>query len=269
MSERRSSGRAWDRLRERLGRADLSRARVLVGLDLDGTLAPLAPRPEQARIPPATLARLSALGRRSDTAIAVISGRALADLRARVGLPGLFYAGNHGLEISGPGLRWTHPQARTLARGLVGQLRRELEEVPGALVEDKRLGVAIHFRLVAAQDRQEFSRRLRGVLRGLDGNLRVFQGKKTVDLRPAIDWDKGRALELIRRSLASARGWAAVFVGDDRTDEEAFRTLGPRGLTVRIGPAPDSEAEFVLPSREFIDELLDALERRSGSPSCV
>ena len=105
--------------------------------------------------------------------------------------------------------------------------------------------------------------RVRERLAGLGGRFRFLHGKKTFDLRPSFRWDKGNALESIRKVLPGC--WMAVFLGDDATDEEAFQTIGPRALTIRIGRVRVSAAEYVIPRRRLVDLFLEKLARRAGN----
>lgn len=242
---------------------------MLLALDFDGTLAPIVPRPEDATIEPAARTALQRIARDGRTRVAIISGRGLADARDRVGIDGLYFAGNHGLEIEGPGLHRMHEQART-ARPLLEQcaerLRGELRGIDGVLVEDKHLTLSVHYRLVR-DDRTQAAivQRVHDVCGGAP-ELRLTSGKKVVEIRPAVDWDKGRATEfLLATLLADAAGAPAVFIGDDRTDEDAFRALGTRGDGVIVAdPPPDATAArcFVRSPAEVV-ELLEAISEAS------
>lgn len=253
----------WDRLQKRLLRADFDAGRLLVGLDFDGTLAEIVETPKKAALTKKTRRLLLALCRRPDTKVAILSGRALGDVRSLVGLPGVYYAGNHGLEIQGPGIRWRHPQVQPIASSIICGLEADLGDFPGAVVEYKRLGLAVHYRRVPRGRLSQLTERLREKLSPLRGRFRFLFGKMTFDVRSTVSWDKGHALETIRRILPG--GWMAVFVGDDITDEEAFQTIGPKALTVRVGRVRRSSAQYVVAHRRFVDRLLHAFARRRGN----
>jgi alpha,alpha-trehalose-phosphate synthase [UDP-forming]/trehalose-phosphatase len=218
-----------------------ARARLVVVLDFDGTLAPIVDRPQQAAMVEGVRALLAALHAPPRTQVAIISGRALADLRARVGLDGLHVAGNHGLEASGPAWGAVPPAgdaAEALAR-CAARLRRRLAHIPGVLVEDKGAGVSVHLRLAP---REAAGPVVDAVLDEVDGcppgQLEVRRGKMVVEIRPAVDWDKGRAVRSLLETVVGS-DWpvraAVIYVGDDHTDEDAFAALGPHGITVRVG----------------------------------
>jgi trehalose 6-phosphate phosphatase len=246
----------------RKGRADAGL--VLLGLDFDGTLAPIVPHPEDAALPAATRAVLAALAGRPDTRVALISGRSLSDVRRRVGLDAVFYAGNHGLEIEGPGVHRVHAEAEA-AIDRLGQLaaalEREVGAMDGVIVEDKGLTLSVHFRLVrdpaagqaVADAVEQACARV--------PQVRLSHGKKVVEIRPDVDWHKGRALQFLRAELLAGIAAPVLFIGDDRTDEDAFRVVGDGGHAIFVGesPPPDTAAHAVLPSPDAVAAFLQRL----------
>lgn len=250
---------SWQTARRRAGR-------MLVALDFDGTLAPIVEDPGRAALPPATRAALERLAARPDTDVAIISGRALEDLRARVGLEEIYYGGNHGLEIEGPGVQRVHEGAAASRRRIAAcaeLLRKRLSSIEGVEIEDKGLTLSVHYRRVA---RREEAERVRVVARaaceGREG-VKVTEGKVVVEVRPDVDWDKGRATRFILAALEAGAGTGvvAIFIGDDRTDEDAFRALRGRGDGVVVAPAPppDTAATAWARSTEEVVAVLEAL----------
>lgn len=250
----------WARLRERLATPQFTTGGLLVGLDFDGTLADIADRPNQAVLAADTRRLLSLLSRRRDVRLAILSGRGLQDVKQLVGLRGVYYAGNHGLEIHGPGLRWQHPEARVLSRSARTLLENDIQGFPGAFLEPKRLGWAIHYREMAPRLFRPLGALVRTRLLAFKEEFRLLHSKKTFDVRPNLRWNKGHALTMIRKGLP--RSWGTMFVGDDHTDEEGFRTLGLRAITVRVGAFKGSSAQYVVPRRRLVNHLLEALVRR-------
>jgi trehalose 6-phosphate phosphatase len=238
---------------------------MLVGLDFDGTLAPIVRRPDDAALPAATEPLLRALAARSDTHVALVSGRSLHDLRRRVGIDGVYYAGNHGLEIEGPGVARVHPDAEAAVARL-GRMARLLEQRlgdrPGVIVEDKGLTLSVHYRMVdddgdAARVRAD----VHAVCAGARG-LRLTEGKKVVEVRPDVDWHKGRALRFLRETLVPpGSGAPTLFIGDDRTDEDAFREVGDDGCAIVVGDSPpaDTAATAALASVAAVADFLAGL----------
>ncbi|CAN5866002.1 hypothetical protein BH23GEM3_BH23GEM3_25720 [soil metagenome] len=201
--------------------------RLVLLLDFDGTLAPIVERPELARPLPAAVQALGRLQQRNDLDIAVVSGRGLADARALAGLEGIAYAGNHGMEIDGPGVHQIHTEAaaaRPQLERVADALRRRLGLIEGAIVEDKGLTLSIHFRLVAEGAHPEVRAAVTDAVATASG-LHVTEGKMVLEIRPQVDWHKGRAVEFLLRHLSPPTGAPVLYFGDDTTDEDAFRAL--------------------------------------------
>jgi trehalose 6-phosphate phosphatase len=238
---------------------------LLLGLDFDGTLAPIVPRPEHAALLPASRNALDRLAARGDTHIALVSGRSLDDLRRRVVLERVYYAGNHGLEIEGPDVHRVHEDAEA-ARGtlqtLVHDLERTLKPIEGVIVEDKGLTLSVHFRMVHDEAEEARVREsVHAVADDLTG-IRLTDGKKVVEIRPDVDWHKGRAFRFLRDTLEERFGRApAIFIGDDRTDEDAFRELGSTDCSIIVGDPPQHEsiAQACLRSPDDVAKFLSRL----------
>lgn len=176
-----------------------------------------------------------------------MSGRSLADIRARVDVAGISYAGNHGLEIDGPGIHALQnipANMREAVRSLAETLTQAMRSYPGVMVEDKMLVLALHFRLAEPQQIPRILETFSSLVNdaNADGALRVTSGKSLVEVRPNVDCNKGTA---VRRLLEERHGaqWQeqtlAVYLGDDETDEDAFRVLRDSGVTVRVGQEPE------------------------------
>ncbi len=238
------------RLRSALG--------VFLMFDYDGTLTHIASRPEEAKLSPEVRGLLKSLATEARwVKVAVVSGRTVRQLKELVGVDGLFYAGLHGLVIEGPGLSFIHREAARL-RGLVRRLKGELEEsvkgFQGVLLEDKGLSVAVHYRLAPQGTGRALIKALAPILSKYEG-FRTLRGKKVVEILPDVDWDKGRAA-LMLLSATRSEDFVPVYVGDDETDEHAFRALSARGVTVAVGRKQRSYAKFYVKSVEEVHELL-------------
>lgn len=238
--------------------------RLLLALDFDGTLAPIVPRPEDATILPAALAVLERLSQRDDTLVALVSGRGLEDLRGRVPLESLYLAGNHGFEIEGPDMRHRLPEAEALRPELARvakELRERLADLAGAQIEDKGVTLSVHYRGVASPEDGEWVRE--AVARAVSGidSLRLTYGKRVVEVRPALDWHKGRAIEFLLDALLPSGSSAVAFVGDDVTDEDGFRVVRARG-GVSILVSDETDRETAASGRvQSPEALVPVLER--------
>lgn len=210
--------------------------RIAILSDFDGTLAELVPRPENAVLLPEAKAALSALTARAGAVVAIVSGRALEDLRSRVDVPGLLLAGNHGLEIEGRGLHYRHPGAVSLQLQLLDfcdLLRKELRGYDGAEVEEKGLSATVHLRRVPPERREEAAAAVFRAAERSMAPVRVRCGLLSLEIRPAVEWDKGTAARWILAHTGVAPE-AAVCIGDDLTDEDLFRAL-PEAFNVKVG----------------------------------
>lgn len=223
---------------------------LLLLMDYDGTLTPIVERPEEAIIPTDMKRHLLQLSKRYP--IAIISGRALKDIRKLVGLRKIYYAGNHGLEISGPSLRLVRPEAEKVAptvSEICNDLMVKLGHIDGVIVEDKGLTASIHHRLVApgklGELKRIFTKTTRPHLRA--GRVKIARGKKVLEIRPNINWGKGKAVLWIIEALKPKGEALPIYLGDDETDEDAFRALRGRGMTILVSKTPrKSNAEYFL-----------------------
>jgi trehalose 6-phosphate phosphatase len=239
---------------------------VALFLDFDGTLSPIVEDPDAAVLPEPTREALERLT--SGGTVAVVSGRDLEDLRGRAGVPGVALVGSHGFEILVPdGRRIERPEAAALLPELDvadRELRERLDGRPGVHVERKRFAIAAHYRQ-APDSGPEVEGAIREVAAEHPG-LAVSGGKKVVELRPALDWHKGAAVRWLLESLA-APGAVPVYIGDDLTDEDAFRELRGRGLSIVVlgETERDTDAEYSLDSPEEVRAFLVRLGEVAGS----
>ncbi len=236
---------------------------LLVALDFDGTLAPLVERAEDARALPASAAALRALTRLPGTTTALISGRALESLRAVADPPPeTMLIGSHGAEAwTGPGaapLSLTDEQRELLA-GAVSEVERVAAAHTGTRVEFKPAGVVLHTRTAdnaVAAAAVDAARTALATLHGLS----ISDGKRVLEVS-VLRADKGQGLALLRQESGAT---AVLFAGDDVTDEDAHRTLGPDDLGVRIGSG-DTAASFTVEDPAAFSEVLQTLVRLRGA----
>ncbi|MBW3543510.1 MAG: trehalose-phosphatase, partial [Planctomycetes bacterium] len=200
-----------------------------------------------------------------------VSGRDLADVRHMVGLDQLVYAGSHGFDISGPGgLALEHEEAQRDLPELDAaerKLHERIAAIDGAFVERKRFAIAVHYRLAAERDMPEIERAVDDVRRE-HPRLRTKGGKKIFELQPDVQWDKGRAVLWLREALGLDRPQVlTIYIGDDVTDEDAFRALAETtaGFGIVVGePTAPTSAQFFLrnceEARQFLAALLELLK---------
>ena len=231
-------------------------------LDYDGTLTPIVSQPEYALLADdmrAVLKRLASL-----CTVAIMSGRDRGDVERLVGLPELIYAGSHGFDIAGPrGLRLEYAGGVDRLPDLdaaEGELEPFVVSVSGARVERKRFAIAVHYRNLDESDVPRVAAGVRAVL-ARHKRLRMSGGKKVFELRPDIDWDKGRAVMWLLEALGlGPEGVIPMYVGDDVTDEDAFRALYGRGIGVVVGEPPyPSRATYSLRDTDEVQRFLGDL----------
>ncbi len=236
-------------------------------LDLDGTLAPIAPTPEEARVPAETVEALRELAR-AGWRVAVISGRSLADLASKIDGKGFRLFGSHGLEDSADagGRSRLSPGTGERLRALAASAADLERSFPGARVEVKTFGVAFHDRGLRGRSLFAWRREVRALLDAGDlRGLAILAGKRVLEVRPA-EAEKGRVAEALLAGRAP-RGIdeSLVAIGDDRTDEDLFAALSGRGLTIRVGRASRrTAAGSRLPSPRAVGRFLSGLAVRAG-----
>lgn len=257
---------AWSRIFDQIEKAK----HILFLSDFDGTLAPIEERPELVAIPETTCKLLEALNQEGRFTVGIISGRALSDLKYRVNVDGIIYAGNHGCEIEGPGLSFINPLAdeiKPLFRVLRQVLFLTLGTIKGILIEDKGLTLSVHYRQVADEKAHDIETLVERAVNGpaSHGLFKVTSGKKVYEVRPVVNWDKGRAIRLLMKKYGKGgrqSGLLPIYLGDDRTDEDGFRMIEKYGdgISVHIGGIKaGSAARYYLNSPEEVSAFIDKL----------
>jgi len=243
--------------------------RVLLLCDYDGTLTPIVEKPELAILPEKTRELLLALVTQRSFTVGVISGRAMADIRQKVGIENIIYAGNHGLEIEGPGISFINPLAeemRPVLRLIQQVLNKALSPIRGVFVENKGLSLTIHYRMVEEDKSDEVRNvfeRVIATARSL-GKVIITTGKKVYEVRPQVDWDKGKAISLLIEKYGKPKVKSEllpIFLGDDQTDEDGFKVIESHGgISILVGEdTAGSAARYYLKSPSEVDEFLSLL----------
>jgi trehalose 6-phosphate phosphatase len=252
-----------------------------VFLDYDGVLTPIVERPEDAVLSESMRGIVRDLARRCR--VCVVSGRDRSVVTALMGLDDLVVAGSHGFDIYDPGSGAIAHEASTGWEGLIAQATRELQAraaaIPGALVEPKHASVAVNYRAVAPAEVARVEALVAAVLADHPGALKVTPGKLVHEIQPMVDWDKGRAvLRLLEFLGLNREDVVPVYLGDDVTDEDAFRVLAHRrppggaagpacgGVGILVidpadAPGRETEACAVLDSVDEVGRFLDGLAR--------
>ncbi len=217
----------------------LTQKKPAIFLDYDGTLTPIVSRPEDAIISKEMKQTLETLA--NTFMVAIVTGRDKEDVENLVGIKHLVYAGSHGYIISGPdGLHMEHPDSERIIPQLdkiEKEVERELQEnTQGTQVDRKRYAIGIHYRNARPEDEKTVGDLVENILKKYPGHKKG-EGKKIVEIKPDIDWHKGKAVEWIMDALnlSSKENILPVFIGDDLTDEDAFRAIEKEGVGILVG----------------------------------
>lgn len=232
----------------------LAKAATLLAFDFDGTLSPIIPSPHAAGLPARTAELLRQVCVRFPTAL--LTGRALADIRPRLaGVHFDYVVGNHGIEPSPEAER-----CRDFTRDVLPWLERSLAGQAGIELENKHYSLSIHYR--HAPDHARAREAIYAAIQNLPEEPRTIGGKCVVSLTAKGAPDKGTALTRIAQE---AKVEHVLYVGDDDTDEDVFRSAVPGLLGVRVGYSPDSAAPYFLREQEEINDLLALLIEVRGA----
>jgi len=247
----------------------LSKKNIFLFLDYDGTLAPIVRIPQKAKISKKCRGLLKKLSQRKKIRLAVISGRSLKDIRGRVGIKNIIYSGNHGLEVIGPGFNFANAVSQDYKK-TIKEIKRvlnsRLADLKGAIVEDKGLTLSIHYRMVAKDKLFGLKATLRRTIGAalINKKIKIRSGKKVFEIRPPIKSDKGRIVNWLLKKYNSSgkqKGAIPIYIGDDQTDEDAFKALKKRGLTIFVGKPKKSSAQYYLKSTDEVVKFLNILAR--------
>jgi trehalose 6-phosphate phosphatase len=242
--------------------------RAAVFFDFDGTLSDIVNDPDSARLSEGAADALMSLT--SQCPVAILSGRDLADVRQRIGLPGIWYAGSHGFELTGPD--GAHHQNAEAAASIpvlehaAAELADQLGGIPGVMVEHKRFGVAVHYRNAARDRVGEVTAAVRSA--GQRTALRVTTGREVIELRPNVDWDKGKTLRWVLDHIheTGSGPLVPIYLGDDITDEDAFDAVHDDGIAIVVRHSDDGDrataARYALDNPDRVREFTERLARQ-------
>ncbi|MBI5573967.1 MAG: trehalose-phosphatase [Elusimicrobia bacterium] len=238
---------------------NLRNRRALIFLDYDGTLVPIRKTPKLAVLNLKTKELLRQISKKYF--IAIISGRTLSEIKKLVGLKNIIYSGNHGFEIEIKGRKTVQDvplESKKEIHRIKNKLIEEIKKIGGAFLEDKGLTLSVHWRLVGKKYLLKLFAIIRDVIRnGLC--IHLTKGKKVWEIRPNINWDKGRAVRFVMSKVQSPKSKVVpIYIGDDITDEDVFKIL-KNGITIRVGKSKKSKAKYYIKNQSEIKKLLNHL----------
>ncbi|MFQ6128330.1 MAG: trehalose-phosphatase [Thermoplasmata archaeon] len=252
---------------------DISYRKPILLLDYDGTLTPIVQTPDLAVLSEDMLSLLRRLESDRRFVIGIISGRSLSDVKSKVGLVGIWYAGNHGMEIGYQNKVFIHPDAKRrmpVINRICSYLRPLVERYEGTIVEDKGLTASVHYRMVSEYDIPKIKSIVESAIEPFSENRDILltHGKMVLEIRPDIPWDKGKAVLWLLNNIGAnfTDEYLIMYLGDDRTDEDAFRVLSGRGITVLVSSKDiESDAEYILFGVDDVKKFLERLTRLKTS----
>lgn len=240
----------------------LTQKDVFIFLDYDGTLTPIVATPDLAVLSDEMreiVRKLSFLYK-----VSIVSGRTTDDVKSKVRIDDIFYAGSHGFEIVDPdGNVEVNEEAKAI-RPLIDMVHKKLSDrlkgVEGALVEHVKYTISSHYRMVSDEDFPKVEKAVESILEE-HPNLRKTSGKKVFEIRPRINWHKGKAVDWILNVLGYHPGQhLAIYIGDDVTDEDAFAAVEGKGFGILVAHEPrTSKAEYVIRDTQDVQEVLEFL----------
>ena len=236
--------------------------RLLLCLDYDGTLVPITARPEDARPTPAVLDLLTRLASTPRIMLAIVSGRPVVELSTLLPVSGLTLIGTHGLEIRAPNGSVSQMLPTGAFMLAMARVQREIRQLirgkDGFILEDKRQALTLHYRLADPQEAAQTVSRVQAILRRYQRNgvaLEILHGKKVVEIRP-VGVNKGKAVAALLQQAGSTV--FPIYMGDDTTDEDAFRVLADRGLSILVSDvARPTSAHYYLEDPREVYKLLE------------
>ncbi len=235
--------------------------RLVFFLDYDGTLTPIVERPELAIISEEMRDLVKQLSKKHT--VSIVSGRMREDVQNLVKIDDLFYAGSHGFDIAGKDFSMVEPHVKgflPLIEKVTQELKKTIGNIKGVLVEEKKFSVAAHYRLVDNTEVYLIEKAVNEIIKD-NSNLRILSGKKVFEILPDIDWDKGRAIRWIMQALkVNWQEASIIYIGDDTTDEFAFRAIRTRGTGILVSDVTKiSTALFQLPSVEEVKNFFKTI----------
>ncbi len=237
--------------------------KVFLLLDYDGTVIPIKKYPSLAILSEKTKYLISNLTNHPNIFVGIVTGRSLKDIMSIIGIKNLCFAANHGFEIYYKKQKWIHPDAKNIApklKQILADLNRELKAVEGTYIENKGLSISVHYRNVKPKYVPFIKRTLKNVTSLHDSSLKLTSGKKVFEIRPNIEWNKGQAIIKILKLQRAMGKSIIIFIGDDKTDEDAFRLLPSGSITVRVGRNKSTHARYYVRSflevHQFLKEII-------------
>ena len=253
--------KVWDNFKEHIS----ENHKIFLLLDYDGTIAPIKRHHNLAVLPKQTKKIIEQISRHKNIKVAIVSGRSLSYIRQAVNINNLLYVANHGYQIYYKNKTWTHPftkRTKTILKKLIPILSKALSFTKGISIEDKGLTLSVHYRNVRRKNLNEILKIIKNVIHPLQNIIILTTGKKVVEVRPNVQWDKGHAVLKILKLMKATNKSTIIYIGDDKTDEDAFKQLAENAFTIRVRKNKSSYAKFYVNSTSDVIKLLSFINLR-------
>ena len=247
--------KVWKNLQQQISNSH----QIFLFIDYDGTIVPIKKQPRLAVLPLNTRTLITQLVRNPNIFVGIITGRSLTDIRNLVRIGHILYAANHGFQIYHKKRTWIHPDAKRvlpLLTKVEAALIKALSPIKGVLIENKGLTLSVHYRNVRVGNIFRLKITLKQIIQPFREFIKLTSGKKVIEIRPNIPWDKGHAILRILKLFRATNKSIIIFIGDDKTDEDAFKLLSSQATTIRVGKSKSSNAKYYVRNSPEVGKLL-------------
>jgi trehalose-phosphatase len=232
--------------------------KILLILDFDGTLSPIVKKPHHARLSPQFKSALLKFRHSDNVYVAIISGRSIASLKGLINLDFIYYGGNHGLEIKGPGINFLCREAKINKKNIMKiykDVKNIFHSMPQIIIENKGFSISVHYRCLEPEYKNEFRGKISRIKNKFAALLVMWRKyRKVLEILPETSCDKGKAAQYLLNRLGYPY---PIAIGDDGTDEDMFKVLHHRGIAIRVRRQNYSHARFYLKNQR---EVLKAIK---------
>lgn len=254
-----SKGNTGGRLIEKI----TSQRKIILFLDYDGTLVPIKSKPSFAVLSASMHKLLKKLAIHSNISFIMVTGRSFPDIKKLMGIKKITYISNHGFQISGDKIKWIHPDAKcniSILKKIFLLLKNALRAFPESFVENKLLTLSIHYRNVRNDFIPFVEQIVTTTIQPFLKNINSTTGKKVIEIRPNINWNKGKSvLKVLALLQHRINKNSIVYIGDDKTDEDAFKALRNKAITIHIGSNMKTQAHYYLHNTKQVKTFLEMI----------
>jgi len=237
--------------------------RVYLFLDYDGTLTPIRKLPSSAVLSGSMKNLLSELNNQPNIKVIIVTGRSYSDFKKLSGLKNITIASNHGFHINSEKINWRHPAIKKILpvfQDVTLLLKKSLKQFPSTVIEDKGITVSVHYRNVKNKFVPSIKETVLYILERYSQKLKITYGKKVIEIKPAVEWNKGLAvLKILKLFRLKTSNSTMIYIGDDTTDEDAFKILRNKAITVHVGNSSETNAEYIVKNTREVQSVLRSI----------